>query len=58
MFFSINNFSLILSLLYRTLVLNLIQCLSQIFDDIIDVLCTNAQADGAGCDVLLCQLLG
>ena len=33
--------------------LNLIECLFQIVDDIVDVLCTNAQTNGCWCDMLL-----
>ena len=37
---------------------NLIQCLSEVFDDVVDMLSTDAQANGGRCDVLLGQLLG
>jgi len=36
---------------------NLIQCLSEVFDDVVDMLSTDAQANGGRCDVLLGQFL-
>ena len=41
----------------NSVVLNLIECLSQVFDDIVDVLSTDAQAHGGRSDVLLSQFL-
>ena len=38
-------------------VLNLVECLSQIFDDIVDVLSADREAHGGRCDVLLGQFL-
>ena len=37
---------------------NLVQSLSQIIDDVVDVLCTYAQTNGRWRDVLLGQFLG
>ena len=38
--------------------LNLVECLSQVVDDVVDVLSTDGEAHGSRRDVLLGQLLG
>ena len=38
--------------------LNLVECLLEVIDDVIDMLHTDAQTDGGGSDVLLGQFLG
>ena len=38
--------------------LNLVECLCEIVNNVVDVLCTDAQAHGGRRDVLLGQLLG
>ena len=38
--------------------LNLVECLLEVIDDVIDMLHTDAQTDSGGSDVLLGQFLG
>jgi len=38
--------------------LNLVECLCEVVDDVVDVLRADAETDGRRCDVLLGQFLG
>ena len=40
-----------------SVVLDLVECLSEVFDDVVDMLRTDGETNGGRCDVLLSQFL-